>query len=73
MLVRDRRSPFAALQQMVRLRASEMAVRYREHAARCLRMAQREVDLNERFAPIDMAQAWIALAERAEKNEALNA
>lgn len=50
---------------------AELATRYRDYAARCLILAQRQEDAAERLALIDMAQAWIALAEQAQKNETL--
>lgn len=50
---------------------TELAARYREYAAKCVLLAQSQENANERLGLIDMAQAWIALAEQAEKNEAL--
>ena len=46
----------------------ELAARYREHAAKCVTMAQRFADAAEKLELLDMAQAWLALAEQAAKN-----
>jgi hypothetical protein len=66
----------AALQHVVSLSAyaglgmspEELAARYREHAAKCFMLAQRFGDTAEKLELLDMAQAWLALAEQAEKN-----
>jgi hypothetical protein len=50
---------------------AELAARYRKYAAKCLLLAQRQEDAGEKLALLDMAQSWMALAEQAEKNEAL--
>ncbi len=50
---------------------TELAARYREYAAKCVLVAQSQENANEKLALIDMARAWIALAEQAEKNESL--
>ena len=50
---------------------TELAARYREYAARCVLLAQSQENASEKLALIDMAQAWIALAEQAENNEPL--
>ncbi len=47
---------------------AELAHRYREHAAHCLKIAQDVADLRSKLSLLDMAQAWVALAEQAEKN-----
>jgi hypothetical protein len=49
---------------------AEIAARYREYAAKCLIVARKQENANERLALVDMAQAWIALADQAEKNQA---
>jgi hypothetical protein len=51
--------------------SAELAARYREYAAKCLVIAKDEQDLAERLVLLDMAQAWLALAEHAAKNAAL--
>lgn len=48
---------------------TELAARYREYAADCIAVAQTLTSAAERLSPVDMAQAWIALAIQAEKNE----
>jgi hypothetical protein len=50
---------------------AELAARYRDYAGKCLLVAQKQENANEKLALIDMAQAWIALAEQAERNETL--
>jgi hypothetical protein len=47
----------------------ELAARYRDYAAKCMMVAQRQEHAGERLALIDMAQAWIVLAEQAERNQ----
>ncbi len=49
---------------------ADIAARYREYAAKCLIFAKTQDDPNQRLALVDMARAWIALAEQAEKNQA---
>jgi hypothetical protein len=69
----------AALQHVLRvyayaglgMTASELAARYREYAAKCFLIAQRQEDASEKLALFDMAQSWMALAEQAEKNDGL--
>ena len=69
----------AALQQMLSLNAyagmrmtpAELAAQYREYAARCFHLAQRQETAGEKLALIDIAHAWSSLAEQAERNEAL--
>ena len=41
---------------------------YRRNAAKCVEIAQRTSDVESRLALLDMAQAWLALAEQAMKN-----
>jgi hypothetical protein len=48
---------------------AELAARYRDYAAKCLLLAQKQENATEKLALLDMAQAWIALVEQAEKNE----
>ncbi len=50
---------------------AELAARYREYAAQCVAVAQSLDHAREKLALLDMAQAWIALARQAEKNEKL--
>jgi hypothetical protein len=45
---------------------------YRRHAALCLKLANEVTDQRGRSALIDMASAWIRLAEQAEKNSTLD-
>jgi hypothetical protein len=45
---------------------------YREYAARCLELAYTTTDERGKFALIDMARAWMRLAEQAEKNSQLD-
>ena len=40
---------------------------YRLYAARCIRIAQ-DLELDGKLILLDMAQAWLRLAEQAEKN-----
>jgi hypothetical protein len=49
----------------------EIAARYREHAASCIKVAAGLSEISNKLMLLDMAHAWIALAEQAEKNEAL--
>lgn len=46
----------------------ELAVRYRQFAANCLRTAQLITDLKMSASLLDMAQAWLALADQAERS-----
>jgi hypothetical protein len=45
---------------------------YRRHAALCLELANETTEERDKSALIDMAQAWMRLAEQAEKNSALD-
>lgn len=62
---------------MVRLNAyarmgitpAELASRYRSYAANCVALSQSHDDAGEKLLLLDMAQAWMALAEQAERNE----
>jgi hypothetical protein len=44
------------------------AARYREYAAKCVAMAN-ERDGTDKLSMLDMAQAWLDLAEQALRNE----
>jgi len=48
----------------------ENAKKFRDFAAECRRLAQRATD-NDRKILIDIADAWIACAEEAERREKL--
>ena len=50
-----------------------MAARYREYAAKCTAVAQGLQGAAEKLALLDMAQAWLVLAEQALRNERLQA
>lgn len=45
---------------------------YRRHAALCLKLANEATDERSKSVLIDMASAWMRLAEQAEKNSALD-
>jgi hypothetical protein len=45
---------------------AQLAAHYRGYATQCLIMAQRLDSAGDRLALLDMAQAWIDLAEQAE-------
>lgn len=49
---------------------AEIAARYREYAAKCLIVAKKQENAGEKLALIDMAQAWVSLADQAERNQA---
>jgi len=44
---------------------------YRLFAAHCIGIAQETAEADRKLALLDMAQAWIALAEQAEKNSGM--
>jgi len=44
--------------------SAQLAARYWGYAAQCLIVAQRQDDFADKQALIDIAQAWVALAER---------
>jgi len=44
---------------------------YRQHALECLRLANDTRESSTKAALIDMAQAWIKLAEQAQRNRQL--
>jgi hypothetical protein len=48
--------------------SAEQAARYRGYAAECFIIAQQLENAAERLRLIDMAQAWMELAEQVEKN-----
>jgi len=50
---------------------SEVAALYRGYAAKCTLLAQTLDDSAGKLALIDMAQAWLSLADLAAKNEML--
>lgn len=50
---------------------ARLANHFRGYAAQCLIVAQHQRIAGDRLALINMAQAWAALAEQTEKNEAL--
>lgn len=50
---------------------ADLAARYREYAGNCVALAQGMESAKEKLVFLDMAQAWMALAEQAERNEAL--
>ncbi len=41
---------------------------YRVHAGKCVQLAQRIADPDGKLALVDMARAWLAIAEQADKN-----
>lgn len=45
------------------------AARYWGYAAQCLIVAQRQDSAGDKLALVNMAQAWVNLAEQADKNE----
>jgi hypothetical protein len=49
---------------------AELAARYREYASKCVAFSQGLEQAHEKLVLLNMAQAWIALAEQAQKNEA---
>jgi hypothetical protein len=50
---------------------AELAARYHGYAAQCWLFAQQQDNAGDKLALIDMAQAWVALADYVEKNESL--
>jgi hypothetical protein len=44
------------------------AAAYRVHAAQCILLAQRTEDSDSKIALLDMAHAWLALADQNDKN-----
>jgi hypothetical protein len=45
---------------------SSLAAFYRSYAARCLEMSREVPDVGSKFTLLGMAQAWLALADKAE-------
>jgi hypothetical protein len=41
---------------------------YRVHAGKCVQLAHKSVDPETKFVLLDMASAWLALAEQGVKN-----
>jgi hypothetical protein len=48
--------------------SSELAAAYRLHGAHCIAIAQTS-DVESKLVLLDMAQAWLRLAEQAFKND----
>jgi hypothetical protein len=48
---------------------AQLAARYWGYAAQCLIVAQRQDRAGDKLALVNMAQAWVSLAEQTEKNE----
>ncbi len=48
--------------------SSDLASAYRLHAAKCIQIAHQSSNPESKLALLDMAQAWLALAEQAAKN-----
>jgi hypothetical protein len=57
---------------MDRSRALTREEDYRLHAAQCLKLAAESTGQSSRVALLDMARAWMRLAEQAEKNSTLD-
>jgi hypothetical protein len=52
----------------MRITAAQLAARYWGYAAQCLMLAQRQDSAGDKLALINMAQAWVSLAEQSEKD-----
>lgn len=50
---------------------SDLAARYRQFAAKCVAVARGMTSQSEKLSMLDMAQAWLILADQALKNEGL--
>jgi hypothetical protein len=50
------------------MRVSDDLEQYRKRARNCLDMARTLADRRRKLIALDMAQAWLKLAEQAEKN-----
>jgi hypothetical protein len=48
--------------------AGENLATYRLHAAHCMEIAANTADIKNKLTLLDMARAWLLLAEQAEKN-----
>jgi hypothetical protein len=46
---------------------AQLASRYWGYAAQCLILAQRQDSAGDKLAMIEMAEAWVALAERTQR------
>lgn len=53
----------------MRITPAQLAARYWGYAAQCLIVAQRQDNAGDKLALINMAQAWVNLAEQTETNE----
>lgn len=53
----------------MRMPPAQLATHYRGYAAQSLILAQRQDRAGDKLTLINMAQAWLALAEQMEKNE----
>lgn len=51
--------------------SAQLATHYRNRAVQCLTVARRQESANDKLALINMAQAWVTLAELTEKIEFL--
>lgn len=51
--------------------SAELAARYRGYAIRCWLFAKQQHDVSDKRMLIDMAQAWVTLADNIQKNESL--
>jgi hypothetical protein len=49
--------------------STELAMRYRGYAMRCLLIEKHQFNLGDRVVLVDMAKAWAHLADCIEKNE----
>lgn len=50
---------------------AQLAAHFRGYAAQCLVVAQHQHRAGDRLTLINMAQAWVALADQTEKNASL--
>jgi hypothetical protein len=48
--------------------ARELSATYRLHATHCIEVAGKSADLENKLSLLNMARAWVLLAEQAEKN-----
>ena len=54
------------------MRVSDDLEQYRRRAQYCLEVARTLTDRGRKLVALDMAQAWLKLAERAEKNRTVD-
>jgi hypothetical protein len=47
---------------------NDLAARYRDHAADCVKIAHSSSDPANKLSLLDMARSWLRLADQAEKN-----